>query len=279
MVGGAHNCTELATASTERQPGAAGRPSAGKPTEPWTAAALPASRLLPPATCRHQATAYCRPRPNRTSSVICPLRWYRSPAWESLGHGRYALMGHHPKPGTAPMPPTMRPVPSQPQALSASGTPQVAHTSCGAASCWLAVAAAAGSGAAAWRQGTAQGAPMNNELCVWRIAGRWDKRAFPAAAPKHRGGNRVVHPYEQLRRGNSSSSAASAATATAAPHLLLLLGAHGHQALPGLLPAAATRLAAAAKGRWGPQLRPDGLLQHGCYQCYCWCSLCVSAKS
>ena len=35
------------------------------------------------------------------------------------------MMGHQPKPGTAPMPPAMRPLPSHPKALSDMGTPQV----------------------------------------------------------------------------------------------------------------------------------------------------------
>jgi hypothetical protein len=40
-------------------------------------------------------------------------RVYSMPAWLRPGQGRYALMGHQPKPGTAPRPPRMRPSPSQ----------------------------------------------------------------------------------------------------------------------------------------------------------------------
>ncbi len=47
---------------------------------------------------------------NSTSLSACPLRVYCSPASPSLGHGRYALTGHHGN--TAPTPPTTRPVPS-----------------------------------------------------------------------------------------------------------------------------------------------------------------------
>ena len=39
-------------------------------------------------------------------------RTHCTPPASSAGHGRYALIGHHPKPTTAPMPPAIRPVPS-----------------------------------------------------------------------------------------------------------------------------------------------------------------------
>lgn len=48
--------------------------------------------------------------PNAISSNPCPARSYRPPRSIRLGHGRYALIGHHSN--TVPMPPRMRPLPS-----------------------------------------------------------------------------------------------------------------------------------------------------------------------
>ena len=64
-----------------------------------------------------------------TSSKTCPLRLYAIPAALALPQGLYALMGHHLKPGTAPMPPIILPLPSQPKDISVRGTPHVGHFS------------------------------------------------------------------------------------------------------------------------------------------------------
>lgn len=85
-------------------------------------------------------------RPNSTSSTTWPLRWYRIPLSLAFPHGLYALMGHQPKPGTAPIPPIIRPLPSQPKDISERGTPQVGHASDG-----LGVGSAAELLGVAWR--------------------------------------------------------------------------------------------------------------------------------
>ena len=57
------------------------------------------------------------------------MRVYSMPFSAALGHGRYALMGHHLKPGTAPIPPCTRPSPLHPHGISDVGNPHVLHTS------------------------------------------------------------------------------------------------------------------------------------------------------
>ena len=53
--------------------------------------------------------------------VYCP------PALSSAGHGLYALIGHHPNPGRAPIPPPIRPSPPQPRGAAERATPQRAQ--------------------------------------------------------------------------------------------------------------------------------------------------------
>ena len=45
----------------------------------------------------------------RSHPSLATHRVYPRPLASRAGHGRYALMGHQPKPGRAPMPPAMRP--------------------------------------------------------------------------------------------------------------------------------------------------------------------------
>lgn len=52
---------------------------------------------------------------------------YCPPALSSAGHGLYALIGHHPNPGSAPIPPPMRPSPPQPHGAEERATPQRAQ--------------------------------------------------------------------------------------------------------------------------------------------------------
>lgn len=49
---------------------------------------------------------------------------YCPPALSSAGQGLYALIGHHPKPGKAPIPPPIRPSPLQPRGAAERATPQ-----------------------------------------------------------------------------------------------------------------------------------------------------------
>jgi len=55
---------------------------------------------------------FCPPPPPPPPSLSLKKlshRVYPRPLASRAGQGRYALMGHQPKPGTAPMPPAIRP--------------------------------------------------------------------------------------------------------------------------------------------------------------------------
>lgn len=78
-------------------------------------------------------TNYFLSFPNNTVSISCPFRTYLIPAALAFPHGLYALIGHQSIPGTAPIPPGMRPVPLHPDAISDLGTPHVGHESDAAA--------------------------------------------------------------------------------------------------------------------------------------------------
>ena len=52
---------------------------------------------------------------------------YCPPSLSRAGHGLYALIGHHPKPGRAPIPPPIRPSPPQPRGAAERATPQRAQ--------------------------------------------------------------------------------------------------------------------------------------------------------
>lgn len=74
-------------------------------------------------------SCHCCPRPKSTSSVIWPFLLYCTPRLAPVGHSRYALIGHHPKPGTEPIPPKSLPCPSHVLGISLSFAPQALQTS------------------------------------------------------------------------------------------------------------------------------------------------------
>lgn len=161
--------------------------------------------------------------PNATSSRLCPCLRYRPPASTKAGHGLYALMGHHPNPGTAPSPPWILPSPLHPPTLSAfphawqAPGGNAAFSSAAAATASSAsLTLAAPSVAPSVVEGCDRAATLQRRSCLWRTceAGNaWEQA-------RDGGGGPGARPSSDGRAGSGQQQLGRVAVAMALGCLL-----------------------------------------------------------